>query len=570
MIRKMKRKFVQSTALLIIAVCCTAVPGWTGRIKHSKHNLSSGSPVVGIKSSDTTMICIFCHTSHAGKTEAPLWNREDSKVIYNLYDSSTLYSRPDQPDGASKLCLSCHDGTIALGKVVSRKEEFAMSDTNLGRIPPQRRSNLGSDLSDDHPISFNPSSAVNNSVELVHPPPFDPVTYDRDGKMQCTTCHDPHDDGFKKFLVKSSQNGKLCKSCHQLSDYNGISSHDISMQKWNGTLENPWPHTHFLRVADNSCMNCHLSHSAAGKERLLDGVEEAVCLKCHNGSVGKNIKNLLRKTSGHRVDAYQGSHDPTENILTAVKHVECVDCHNPHRINNSPAAAPHVPGSLSGTAGMTVTGSLKDTAHYEYEICLKCHGQDKYRVATSIKRMMDTSNIRVAINPSNTSFHPIAAPGKNNWVPSLKPPYTTASRVYCGDCHNSDRSARVGGSGPKGPHGSRFEYILERQYLTTDYTNWSEAHYALCYKCHNPISLFDENLGGFGAHETHVRGANTPCSVCHDPHGSPNNVGLINFDTNVVFPNMNGELRFEVIGNTGYCYMQCHGKEHNPKDYRRK
>lgn len=565
------RKFVFILLVIFpITLVCLAVRVFPDSIRYSKHNLSSGSALGGIRARDTSKICIFCHTTHAGNTQAPLWNREESRVVYNLYDSSTLYSKPDQPNGASKLCLSCHDGTIALGKVVSRKQEFAMFDTSMGRIPHTRGANLGSDLSDDHPVSFNPSPAVNASDKLIHPSSSDPVRYDLDGNLQCTTCHDPHDNRFTKFLVKDDRNGAICKTCHQLPGYNGISIHDVASKNWNGINENPWPHTHFSRVADNSCMNCHRSHSADGKERLLDGVEENVCLKCHNGSVGQNIKVLLRKTSGHQVDFYQGVHDPMENMLAAPVHVECVDCHNPHRINNSTAAAPNVNGRLAGVSGMSVTGSLKDTAQYEYEVCLKCHGQDKYRVTTTIRRMIDTSNIRVAINPSNASFHAIAGQGKARWVPSLNPPYTVSSRLYCTDCHNNSNSSRAGGAGPNGPHGSRYEYILERQYLTTDYTHWTEANYALCYKCHNPIILFDDNLSGFGKHETHVRGADTPCSVCHDPHGSPNNVGLINFDTNVAFPNMNGELRFEVMGNTGYCYMQCHGKEHSPKEYIRK
>jgi predicted CXXCH cytochrome family protein len=317
-------------------------------------------------------------------------------------------------------------------------------------------------------------------------------------------------------------------------------------------------------------MNCHRSHGAEGKERLLSGVEENVCLVCHNGSVGKNIKRLLKKTSGHKVELYLGVHDPTENMLTAAVHVECADCHNPHRLNNSTAAAPNVSGRLAGVSGMSITGSMKETAQYEYEVCLKCHGQDKYRGSNTIKRMIDTANIRLAINPSSTSYHAIAGPAKSNWVPSLNPPYSTSSRLYCTDCHNSDAVDRTNGNAANGPHGSRYEYILEKQYLTTDYTHWTEANYALCYKCHNPITLFDDNVSGFEKHETHVRDADTPCSVCHDPHGSPNYVGLLNFDTNAVFPNMNGELKFEVIGDTGYCYMQCHGKDHGPKEYRRK
>jgi len=566
---KMKKPLFSATAMVMLAAAIT-IPVFAGSIKHTKHNLSAGSPAADIKSGDTAMICIFCHTNHSGTSQAPLWNREESKVLYTLYDSSTLYSMPNQPDGASKLCLSCHDGTIALGKVKSKRGEFRMLETHGGRIPHTRRSNLGIDLSDDHPISFNPSLAVSASDELIHPVPLDTVRYDSSGKIQCTTCHDAHDDRFKKFLVKSDQNGAICKICHQLTGYSGVSSHDISTKMWNGMYGNPWPHTHFSRVTDNSCMNCHRSHGAEGKERLLNGVEENVCLVCHNGNVGKNIKVLLKKTSGHKVGLYLGGHDPTENMLTAAVHVECVDCHNPHRLNNSTAAAPNVNGRLAGVSGMSITGSMKETAQYEYEVCLKCHGQDKYRVSTTIKRMIDTANIRLAINPSNASYHAIAGPAKSNWVPSLNPPYSTSSRLYCTDCHNSDAADRANGNAANGPHGSRYEYILERQYLTTDYTHWTEANYALCYKCHNPITLFDDNVSGFEKHETHVRDADTPCSVCHDPHGSPYYVGLLNFDTNVVFPNLNGELKFEVIGDKGYCYMQCHGKEHNPKDYRRK
>lgn len=104
-------------------------------IRDSRHNLSSGG-LGDIKTDETSMVCIFCHTSHHSASTAPLWNREDSSVVYSLYDSSTLLSTPDQPDGASKLCLSCHDGTIALGRVLYPSEEYTMQNTIAGRIPP--------------------------------------------------------------------------------------------------------------------------------------------------------------------------------------------------------------------------------------------------------------------------------------------------------------------------------------------------------------------------------------------------------------------------------------------------
>ena len=534
-------------------------------IKDSKHNLSSGG-LGDIKTDETSMICIFCHTSHHSASTAPLWNREESNVIYSLYDSSTLYSNPDQPDGASKLCLSCHDGTIALGRVLYPSGEYTMQNTIGGRIPPGEQSNLGADLSDDHPISFDPSPAVGASPELVHPSPSDDVNYDAAGKIQCTSCHDPHDNAFSSFLAKSNYNAGLCKTCHRLTDFDMSSIHDLSAKSWNGRDEDPWPHTDFTSVAANSCMNCHRGHLAAGGERLLNAPEEGVCLVCHNGNVGKDVEAQLTKASAHRVSFYQG-HDPAEDILSAPVHVECTDCHNSHRITNRQGMAPNVKGNQEGVSGMTISGAIVETAQYEYEVCLKCHGQNQYIVTTPISRMFATQNTRMAFLPGNVSYHAVAATGTSSWVPSLIPPYTTSSWLFCTDCHSTDSTT---GPGARGPHGSNNDYLLERRYVTMDYTPWSVDAYSLCYKCHNSDTLFDGSVSGFEAHAQHVQVQNSPCFVCHDPHGSPSYVGLLNFDQNIVFPSGTGELRFEIIGNTGYCYLTCHGSDHDPKTYIRK
>lgn len=560
--------------ILIFIVLWVFTGGAAGSIKNTKHNLSSGSPVGNIKTSETTMICIFCHTSHAEKSFAPLWNRESGAPVYTLYDSSTLYSKPGQPDGTSKLCLSCHDGTIALGKVISRRNEFAMLNSSLGRIPPGKRSNLGSDLSDDHPISFNPTLAVSASLELKHPAPGDRVQYDKENKIQCTTCHDPHDNQYRHFLTRSNQSAAICKTCHVPAGFSGLSTHDLSTATWNGRGQAPWSGLDYNDVSSNSCSNCHTSHDAAGKERLLTSSwEEEVCLNCHDGNVAANIRNDFRRLSKHNVKAYQGIHDPTEDIKTAGKHVECSDCHNPHAISNQKASAPNVSGNLKYVSGVTITGSPVKNALYEYEICIKCHGEDRYFIQPPGQRMFpNTVNLRTAFQSTNASYHPVAAQGKNttrNYT--LMSGYTPASsRIYCTDCHNSDSSKNAGGSGPNGPHGSAFEYLLERRYMTADFTRFSNANYALCFKCHYPSRLLDEYGSGFSEHKKHIVDADTPCFVCHDPHGSPNYIGLLNFDTDIVFPNSEGELKFEVMGMKGYCYMECHGKNHNPKSYERR
>jgi predicted CXXCH cytochrome family protein len=539
-------------------------------IVNSKHNLSSGGPG-SITTDETSKVCIFCHTSHNAVNYAPLWNREESSVVYNLYGSSTLYSTPEQPDGATKLCLSCHDGTIALGRTIYPPGDFNMLGAVGNKIPPDSTTNLGSDLSDDHPVSFDPSAAVSAIPELVHPGPTDEVRYDAYGKLQCTACHNPHDEAIPRFLTKSNLNAGLCKTCHQIAGFVQSSPHDRAAKSWNGAGDDPWPHTDYTTVSDNSCMNCHRNHGAGGKERLLNRVEEEVCLVCHNGNLGKNIETLLTKTSSHAVTFYTG-HDPAEDILSAPVHVECVDCHNPHKLSSASAAPPNVTGKLFGVLGMTITGSLIDPAQYQYEVCLKCHGQNQYIVTTDMNRMFDTGNIRFAFNPANSSYHAVAAAGKNNWIPSLIPPYSVSSRLYCTDCHNSSDSGPGpggGGMSPRGPHGSDFEYILERRYETMDNTPFSVNNYALCFKCHDPNVLTTASASGFEKHAEHLN-HNVSCAVCHDPHGSPEYIALLNFDRNVVFPSGSGQLRFEVIGGMGYCYLNCHGTDHDPRGYQRK
>ena len=116
----------------------------------SKHNLSFSGPGP-VTAATEAEVCIFCHAPHNAGAEAPLWNRFSSGAVYQPYTSSSAVAAVGQPSGASKLCLSCHDGTVALGMVRSRSEEIAFP---AGRTMPSGGSNLGTDLSDDHPVSF--------------------------------------------------------------------------------------------------------------------------------------------------------------------------------------------------------------------------------------------------------------------------------------------------------------------------------------------------------------------------------------------------------------------------------
>lgn len=556
------------------ALLLGAVPA-QGQIAATRHNLSVTGPGT-VKSAGESQICIFCHAPHNSAPAAPLWNRRDPGSGYTPYTSSTTKAVAGQPTGASLACLSCHDGTIALGELLSRQASIAM--TGGVTVMPAGNTNLGTDLSDDHPVSINYTSALSvaRNGELADPATLKgKVRLDGQGRLQCTACHDPHDNSNGKFLVVPNTASALCLTCHIKPGWSG-SDHKLSNATWNGSGTNPWTHTNGTTVAANACENCHRPHSAGGRKGLLNyATEETNCLTCHNGNVaGKNINGEFAKLSIHPIAATTGVHDTAEGAVVQARHVECVDCHNPHASNATPATGVALPGSLAGVRGIAITGTVVNPATAEYQVCLRCHADSTNKPAPRTPRQIVQNNTRLEFDPGNPSYHPVAAIGRNGNVQTLLSPWTTSSMMKCSDCHNNNAGPGAGGIGPKGPHGSTFTPLLERQYVTADRTTESATNYALCYKCHNRTTLLNSG-GAFKEHQKHIVSERTPCNVCHDPHGvsatqgnATNNSKLINFDTSVVKPSSSGQLKFVSNGTSrGSCYLTCHGANHNPWSY---
>ncbi|MBI4600895.1 MAG: hypothetical protein HY721_02945 [Planctomycetes bacterium] len=385
---------------------------------------------------------------------------------------------------------------------------------------------------------------------------------------------DAHSDSNGAFLVAPNAFSAVCTSCHLPPGWSG-GSHGLSQATWSGALPDPWPATEWATVAENACLNCHRPHSAEGARRLLGhAAEEENCLPCHNGNVAsRNVEAAFQRPYRHPIGQTAGVHDPAEDPRSMPRHVECQDCHDPHAANGASALAPQAPGPLAEVSGIDSEGRPIASATFTYEVCYKCHG-DTAAGTVVVPRRIVQMNTRLELDPGNPSYHPVEAPGQNPDVPSLLPPLTTASVIYCTDCHDGDDSRRVGGSGPAGPHGSLNRPILVRNYSTDDFTQESPLAYALCYGCHSRESILDDR--SFKKHKKHVEDESIPCSACHDPHGisagqgTPSgNTHLINFDARLVSPDpRSGRLEFEDLGRLrGRCYLTCHGFAHDPKEY---
>lgn len=540
-------------------------------IVDSSHNLSSSGPGA-VRALDEDRICIFCHTPHGARVEAPLWNRNDSTASYQPYDSPTLKASVGQPTGASKLCLSCHDGTVALGDLVSRDQPIAMSGATT---MPGGSGLIGTDLRDDHPVSFNYFDSLGQlGGELTSPATWDEaIRLDATSQLQCTTCHDPHDNAWGNFLVISNQSAALCRNCHAIDGFD-LSPHALEAATWNGAGVDPWPHTGETSVAANACMNCHRSHHAGGAEELLAfAEEEATCFACHNGNVATlNLAAEFEKRSIHPVALSRGEHEAGESPLDAAGHVECADCHNAHMARPAPAQAPFARGVNLGVSGLDASGVPVDSISHEYEMCYKCHGRETTGVMNAIERQAGSFNVVREFSSASPSYHPVTVAGRGGDVPSLLAPLTPGSLIYCTDCHGNDSPAGAGV--PAGPHGSAHEYLLSAEYRTGDFVAESGTAYALCYGCHSRSSILDDE--SFDRHRQHIVDERTPCSVCHDPHGidytrgsATANAHLINFDLSVVDANPDaGRLEYQSLGvRSGNCTLRCHGYTHFESAY---
>lgn len=549
---------------------------------NSVHNLSVNGPGT-VKAISETDACIFCHTAHHSNGETPLWNHSLSSVSnYVVYSSARLDSlniTVPQPNGSSRLCLSCHDGTVALGNISSGA---AIAMQNGVTTMPQGTSNLGTDLSDDHPISF----VYDSALAAIDPQVKDPSTLvgkvrlDKQSRLQCTACHDPHDNQFGNFLVMDNSGSALCVTCHQLPQWSG-SLHALSkvaapasvtakLTKSRAVSGKVSSKMSAATLAVVGCENCHSNHKAGGGRHLLpSAAPEENCLNCHNGSTArKNLAADFQKPSIHPITLNSRDHSPVEDpINPKSRHVVCADCHNPHASRDNHAIAPNASGALAGLTGVSTAGALVKPLTKEYELCFRCHADSNVRGPATVPRQFIQTNTRLQFSAANQSFHPVTSTGKNfNNVPSLISPWKTSSQMYCTDCHNSDSSPKAGGGGANGPHGSIYRPLLERNLSVTDFQPENAAAYALCYQCHSRSVVLSEQ--SFRLHEKHVVEQKTACTTCHDSHGVANAPHLINFNSLYVTPGSLGQINYQSLGQfKGTCTLMCHGVDHKNSNY---
>lgn len=200
-----------SLAIAVIAVG-QIIPGDSGSypsvsVVNTPHNLNN-FPGVSIPGNQ---VCLPCHTPHNALLSGDanvLWNHAETAETFVMYKSTA-----GQPEAPSKLCLSCHDGVTAIDNYGG----------NGGTgIVITGAAALGTDLSNDHPIGIEyPTSSP---AEYHDPSGFAPginggpgvrlVTINGLERVECTSCHNVHNNGLGNFLRVPLQESYLCLQCH--------------------------------------------------------------------------------------------------------------------------------------------------------------------------------------------------------------------------------------------------------------------------------------------------------------------------------------------------------------------
>lgn len=206
------KRFIISISVATLFLFATSVSA--GVITGSAHdfqNLTSWN--------STGEICIVCHAAHNNNNLATelLWNHAMTVATYTVYSSPTFSQvAANPPSGASKLCLSCHDGTVAL-------DSFGGNGTSPGTIIGGD-ANFGTDLSNDHPISFpytvgvgEELNATTANVDFGDGTTGTVADLLFDSDVECSSCHDVHNSKAfpgSKLLLVDNDGSKLCLTCH--------------------------------------------------------------------------------------------------------------------------------------------------------------------------------------------------------------------------------------------------------------------------------------------------------------------------------------------------------------------
>lgn len=253
---------VLSMASAALAYTGSYVPGiGINSTPHDLGNLqqvANGMNYPAVDPDGLERICVWCHAPHnayrlstaaggvgpqaaAAFDYLPLWNHTlQTNIAYTMYENGSgapqVGPRASQaiilgmtPGSTSLLCLSCHDGSVAVNSYGNVDQLARSQEVGTDVMSTSYRIGSGQYLGNHHPIGFSYTAAQAADDELrdasltnlTATTLIEDHLYGSNGNMECGTCHSVHNtgNGGETLLWRSDFRSELCLTCHSKGIY---------------------------------------------------------------------------------------------------------------------------------------------------------------------------------------------------------------------------------------------------------------------------------------------------------------------------------------------------------------
>jgi len=483
----------RSYAVLVLFVLCTLVP-----LAARAAVTTVDQPHSGVV---TSYSCATCHTNHL-----------------------TLGS---DANGFNNICQSCHRvGDSAAGAKPITSADAANPYNNHTSYGIQKY------YQTSHRWEGPLVSQQAGAQSPIHPM-LSSVTNRSSGQLNCSICHNQHDNSNGKFLRISNTNDALCMDCHRSR---AVNSHEGGSHPVNVNV--PANSAYVLKNANPAntssdmsvqlaksggkvlCTTCHGVHVTDSRSSTFDGFSSSA-------GRGRNFNNLstgdgyLLRTDRRGKAVASGANDNV-NICTSChagkknhnyknQNVQCDDCHGAHIEFD-----PNDPSNTKGTNKFLIRRNVAKFGQ---------PSQIMFRYTGSKREYVNATNSGVC-----QGCHDVPAPG------GLYPAeHASLDPNVCNNCHahGNTRGSFAGACNTCHGHPPTTSTVGGADGIASPATN---------------------AVGSAGAHALHVNSRKMDCSACHDGYSNrvmPNSTIDLGFSVDATkFPGFKSVANTGTYGNT--------------------
>ena len=202
----------------------------------------------------------------------------------------------------SAICLQCHEEASQASYLTGMHARRNVDCTSCHSVHTSKSRAALLKASTQSDTCFICHKAYRSKVQRSSHHPI------REGKMSCSSCHNPHDGTNPKMVTANSVNEK-CYECH-------------------AEKRGPFLHEH-APVREN-CANCHDPHGT-NHDKLLQAKQPYLCQRCHfSGGHPGNMYDRSNTLAGSPLPVTGGT-----TISSRAVERECKNCHSQVHGSNS-------------------------------------------------------------------------------------------------------------------------------------------------------------------------------------------------------------------------------------------